>query len=304
MKSQLHLSSADVLFAVRLLAAALILTAPGAAFAVEASSAQSAGDAALFDRLDANHDGKIESDEVATENRALFDRLVRKGDENNDRALSRDEFLAALVPSRPERPIEEKESTTLPNANAVRYVLLMMDADRNARIEKDEVPSEFQGAFDTMVERLDKNADGELDRQELSRGGPAMSAVAGRYVSRLGIDVDAELTKLKKTQGAAFDRFEKQPMPLDGLRNPQQARQMFTQLDENGDGKLDPREVPEPLQQPLKRLTRLGDLDGDGKLNEKEFVAATEMAAKFLKQRQGDAMRRDKKPKREAKSTE
>jgi Ca2+-binding EF-hand superfamily protein len=280
------------------LAGVLILatTLVGPVLAADDAPPQSAGDTALFDRLDANHDSAIRGDEVAKEHRSLFARLVRNGDKNHDAALSREEFLAALIPSRPERPLETKESATLPHANAVRYVLLMMDADRNARIEKDEVPSQFQTAFATMAERLDKNSDGKLDRQELSRGGPAMSAVAGRYVQRLEIDVDAELAKLKKSQGAAFDRFERQPMPLQALRNPQQAREMFAQIDENGDGKLEAGEVPEPLQQPLKRLTRLGDRDRDGKLDEKEFVAATEMAAKFLKQRRGDDMRRDKRP--------
>lgn len=278
----------------------LVISPTEPVLAADGSPPQSAGDAALFDRLDVNHDGLLKGDEVSQDHRSLFERLVRNGDKNHDAALSREEFVAALVPSRPERPIEEKESATFPNANAVRYVLLMMDTDRNARIEKDEVPSQFQSAFTTMVERLDKNGDGKLDRQELGRGGPAMSAVAGRYVQRQGIDVDAELAKLKKSQGAAFDRFERQPMPLQALKNPQQAREMFAQLDENGDGKVAAGEVPEPLQQPLRRLTRLGDRDGDGKLNEKEFVAATEMAAKFLKERQGDEMRRDKKAKREA----
>lgn len=291
MKSLLHLFSASVRCPAGLLAVALFLTVAGAVVAAEESPSQSAGNTELFDRLDTNHDGTIQRDEVAKENRSLFDRLVRKGDENDDRALSRDELLAALIPSRPDRPLEAKESTTLPNANAVRYVLLTMDANRNARIEKDEVPSEFEAAFTTMVERLDRNGDGKLDRQELSRGGPAMSSVAGRYVSRLGIDVDVEVAKLKKSQGAAFDRFEKQLMPLQRPQDPQQARQMFAQLDENGDGKLDPREVPEPLQQPFKRLTRIGDRDGDGKLDQQEFVAVAVQVSKFLQQRQGDERR-------------
>ena len=99
----------------------------------------------LFDRLDANHDGAIAADEVSAENRSLFDRLLRRADANHDKSLSRDEFLASLVPSRPEKPMEAKEPATLPQADAVRYMLLKMDTNRNARIEKDEVPKRAAG---------------------------------------------------------------------------------------------------------------------------------------------------------------
>ena len=64
----------------------------------------SAGDAALFDRLDANHNDAIAADEVSAENRPLFDRLVRKADANHDQVLSRNEFAASLKPTaRPSR---------------------------------------------------------------------------------------------------------------------------------------------------------------------------------------------------------
>src|SRR5215213_796096 len=99
------------------------------------TDAPSAADAALFERLDSNHDGSISADEVATEHRSLFDRLVRRGDANHDKALSREEFSAGLVPTRPEKPMEAKEPATLPGSNAVQYLLLTMDANRNARIE-------------------------------------------------------------------------------------------------------------------------------------------------------------------------
>jgi Ca2+-binding EF-hand superfamily protein len=259
---------------------------PFLGYAAETSKEPSAGDAALFDRLDANHDGSISGDEVTAENRTLFERLVRRGDANNDQALSRQEFLDSLVPTRPAKPLEAKEPVTVPGANAVRYMLLTMDANRNARIEKDEVPRELKPAFEMMVERLDKNGNGSLERQELSRGGPAMSVAATRYVQRLGIDVDAELAKLKKSQGASFDRFEQKLIPIAEIRDEKQARQLFAQFDENGDGKLDRKEAPEPLQEPIGRLIRIGDRDGDGKLSEEEFVAAAEQIAKFMKRRQ------------------
>ncbi|HID24749.1 MAG TPA: EF-hand domain-containing protein, partial [Planctomycetaceae bacterium] len=47
----------------------------------------------IFDRLDKNDDGKITSDEVPEQRREMFGRLVEKGDENGDGALSRDEFI-------------------------------------------------------------------------------------------------------------------------------------------------------------------------------------------------------------------
>ncbi len=267
-----------------------------------ASETPSAGDAALFDRLDANHDGTIAADEAPVENRPLFDRLLRRGDANHDNAMSRDEFLAALVPTRPEKLMEAKEPATLPGANAVRYLLLTMDADRNARIEKDEVSGELKPAFEMMAERMDRNANGALERQELSRGGPAMSAVAGRYVARLKIDVDAEVAKLKKSEGQAFSRFEQQPMPLDNLRDPKQARKLFAQFDENADGKLEPNEVPDPLQEQIKRLIRIADRDSDGKLTQDEFVTAAERIAKIAKRRQAEDMPlRNAKPNRKAK---
>lgn len=268
----------------------LLVLCVAARAATEARQTASAGDAALFDRLDANLDDSIAADEVAAENRKLFDRLLRKADADDNQALSRKEFLVSLVPTRPEKPMEEKEPTTVPGANAVRYLLLTMDTNRNARIEKDEVPKELKGALSGVIERADRNGNGALERQELSRGGPAMGAVAMRYVQRQQVDVDAELAKLKKSQGEAFNRFDEQPVPLGEIRDAKQARQLFAQFDENGDGKVDAKEVPDPLREPIERLVRIADRDDDGKLSQDEFVTATERIGKFLKRGGPDEM--------------
>jgi len=88
---------------------AVIVAGVASATCFAANTPPSAADAELFNRLDANHNGAIVADEVTSENRTLFDRLLRKGDKNQDKALSRDEFVAALVPSRPEKSIEAKQ---------------------------------------------------------------------------------------------------------------------------------------------------------------------------------------------------
>jgi len=289
------------------LAVALIVFGTTAAWADKsASQATSAGGGdALFDRLDSNHDDSLSAAEISAENRSLFDRLLRRGDSDHDQALSRKEFLASLVPTRPEKTMEEKEPATLPGADAVRYLLLTMDADRDARIEKDEVPKELQAAADAMFERVDRNNNDALERQELSRGGPAMSAVAARYVARMDINVEKELAKLKKSQGEAFNRLEQQPVPLEQLKDAKQARQMFAQFDENADGKLEAKEVPDPIRERIERLIRIADRDDDVKLNETEFVSATERIAKLLQRGQREEMRpEDRKADKKAKARE
>src|SRR6476659_4329676 len=225
----------------------------------------SAGDAELFNRLDANHDGAIVADEVTSENRSLFERLLRRADANHDKSLSREEFLLSLVPSRPERQVEAKEPANPPQADAVRYMLLKLDANQNARIEKDEVPKQLRPIFELLLERLDNNSDGQLDRQELSRSGPGLAQIAGRYVEREGIDVKTELPKLEKAQGAAAKRFDDKGGPQERLGDPQQARQMFKELDANNDGYLDEKEVSEVLRERADRFTNMADRNRDGR---------------------------------------
>jgi Ca2+-binding EF-hand superfamily protein len=287
-------------------AIAVLLSTLGMAGAAVAANTTSAGDADLFSRLDANHDGAIGADEVTSENRALFERLLRKADTNHDKSLSREEFLASLVPSRPERAVETKEAAVPPQADAVRYMLLKLDANENARIEKDEVPRQLRPIFELLLERLDNNSDGQLDRQELSRSGPGLAQIAGRYVEREGIDVKSELPKLEKAQGAAAKRFDDTGGPLERLGDPQQARQMFKELDTNNDGYLSEKEVSEVFRERAERFTTMSDRDRDGRLSEREFVDGAERVSKLIGRQMKDERKdlKAKKNERKVKSAE
>jgi Ca2+-binding EF-hand superfamily protein len=272
-----------------------------------AADATSAGDAELFSRLDANHDGAIGAAEVTSENRALFERLLRRADANHDKSLSREEFLASLVPSRPERPVEAKEPANTPGADAVRYMLLKLDANKNARVEKDEVPKELRPIFEILLERLDNNGDGQMDRQELSRSGPGLAQIAGRYVEREGIDVKTELPKLQKAQGVAASRFDDTGGPMERLGDPSKVRQMFKELDTNNDGYLTEKEVSEVFRERADRFTTMSDRDRDGRLSEREFVEGAERVSKFLGRQLKDDrkdLKAKKKNERKLKSAE
>jgi hypothetical protein len=68
---------------------------------------------------------------------------------------------------------------------------------------------------------------------------------------------------------------------------------------------VEAKEVPEPLRQPIERLVRIADLDGDGKLTQDEFVTATEQMSRFLRRGRPDQMRqRDRKMDRKPKADE
>jgi hypothetical protein len=245
------------------------------------ADSHSAGNAALFNSLDANADGVLTRREVPQVHARLYTRLVRRAGAENAK-LTRDEFIEALIPSRPEKPIEAKQPALLPHANAVRYLLLSIDTNLDSVIEPDEVPREFQDVFDTLVDRLDRNDNNSLEPIELSRGGIGLAQIAGTYISNQEIKLRAELKKLEKTQGAAARRFDENRRPGEMLRDPVQTKALFVRLDSDGDKKLDPDEVPEPFKPQIERFMRLADLDRDGRLSEREFLEGAKRIAPLL----------------------
>lgn len=269
----------------------LVLASAGLAiFATTArGEGKSAADDELFQRLDVNQDGQLEASEIAVEQKQLFARMLRRGDTDGNKSLTREEFLAGMVPSRPEKKLEPKQPDSLPQADAVRYLLLTLDANGNSVIEVAEVPKEMKGVFETMLERMDRNKSGNLERNELNQGGPQLAQIAGRYVRQEGIDAAAELKKLRGKQGAAADRFDEQRMPVERLGDPKQVKEMFAQLDGNSDGQIELKEVPEPLQRPLERMMKLADRNRDGKLSESEFQEGSKRIAQFQARLAGDA---------------
>lgn len=252
-------------------------------------------DQQLFDRLDADGSGQIASDEVASSHTKLFARLLRLGDANQDGELNEDEWQAALQPQRPAKPMEQKRSAELPGADAARLMLLKLDVNRDARLTAAEVPSELHDVFDRIVERYDRNDDGNVNQLELGRGGPQLMRMAQRTVKQLKLDVEAELAKLEQEQGDDFNRFDLQPTPEQMLGNPKQALALFEQLDTNKDGELELSEVPEQARQRASRLLRRGDRNGDKKLSKSEFLEVSKRISRFMNSGRNKSQPKSKK---------
>jgi len=165
--------------------------------------------AELFAKLDANKDGFVTGDEVPEGQKSLFDRLVRNADSNGDKQLSKAEFAAGLKPDdAPRQPLAgggfPGRRGGAPQGDA-RQRFERLDANKDGKLSKDELPEPLQQAF----ARLDANSDGSISAEELARGGMAV-------IQRVG-----------------------------GLPSPEQLAADFDRLDANKDGKLTKDEVPE-----------------------------------------------------------
>jgi len=263
---------------------ALIASSVLAAYGKPAAIASSpAADEALFARLDSDGNDQLTAQEVPAEHRRLFDRLLRRADVDRNGTLNRTEFVAGLTPNSPEKAVEEKQPATYPGADAIRWLLLTMDANGNGSITEDEVPENLRSAWQTMTNQIDRNKNGQLERNELSQGGRFLSNIATRVAQQQRIDVAAELAKLQRSLGTAFDRFEGQGGPRGrgpqaglAMGNPQQVRRLFQQFDANGDGQAEPAEVPPAVRPTFQRLLQVADRDGDGRLSQREFVVGVE----------------------------
>jgi hypothetical protein len=113
----------------------------------------------------------------------------------------------------------------------MRELFLDLDSNGDRVISADEVPAKGRAAFQTLLEYGDLDHDGKLSADEF-RG---------------------VLERANRNRPVA---------------SPEQRQRRFAQLDANGDGKLDDKELPGGPA----RLRRF-DRDGDGFLSREEFVA-------------------------------
>lgn len=203
----------------------------------------------LFDKLDVNKDGVITSEEVPDDKQAIFERLVKIGDANGDKKLTKDELIAGLKKSASGEgaPAARPGPGDRPGAAggdrpqvSLKEIFSRMDKDGNGKLEKDEIPERMK----ENLARVDANGDGIVDAAEFEKvaqffGGRAPGAAPGPAGAPEG----------RPGQGG--------PVPFGPL---------LRALDTDGDGELSASEIADSP----KALAKL-DKNGDGKLTRDEI---------------------------------
>ncbi|GIW87685.1 MAG: hypothetical protein KatS3mg108_2009 [Isosphaeraceae bacterium] len=188
------------------------------------------------EQLDANADGVLERSEIPEEGLPAFDRLLRRGDTNNDGKLDTPEL----------RSLGERVRGLAGMAGAGGQRLRTMDANQDGKVSRDE----FRGPA-ALFDRLDADKDGVLSGDELRPARPGATRPgdrpAGPPVGRPG--------------GPPASR------PDAGPNAPGPRR--LANLDQNGDGKISRDE----FRGPAALFDRL-DADKDGVLSGDELRPA------------------------------
>jgi Ca2+-binding EF-hand superfamily protein len=142
--------------------------APRAAQPLTRAAAEQRSDKA-FDRLDANHDGKLDQSDRAERQKARFDRV----DANRDGSLSYDEFAAAHADRDGAREKHSARNGDRPRRHGPHRMaargfgrgggmVRLADADKDGAITRDE----FRAAALARFDRLDADKDGAVTGEE------------------------------------------------------------------------------------------------------------------------------------------
>jgi Ca2+-binding EF-hand superfamily protein len=118
--------------------------------------------AELFKRLDANDDKMVSASEAPPALAGRFAQMLQHGDRDGDQRLSQKEFLDL---SRQIAEFEGAKADPTAVRRAMRQLLNRFDRDGDARLSLKEAPPRIADNFD----KADANADGTLDKVELTR---------------------------------------------------------------------------------------------------------------------------------------
>ncbi|XP_067682555.1 uncharacterized protein [Haliotis asinina] len=136
--------------------------------------------------------------------------------------------------------------------------------------------------YTEIFKKFDQDGDGQIDAKELASvlSTFSKSRVSEQRASRIIADNDTN--KNGTIEINEFIAFMSAMVKVDTrFKSDTRMKQMFSQFDKNGDGKITADELkavltdtcPDITDAQIRDMVRQADLDGDGKIDYNEFVA-------------------------------
>ncbi|MCC7420130.1 MAG: EF-hand domain-containing protein [Planctomycetaceae bacterium] len=222
----------------------------------------------LFERFDANKDGKLTLEELPNEAR---ERLRPFFERSGRDAISRED-LGRLMAQAGGRPGEGRPGEGRPEGRPMLPRLFQrLDANGDGRLSKEEL-AKAADQFDAM----DENRDGQLDPRELL-GPPPGERRPGEGRPEEGRPGERRPEGDRRPEGERRPEGNRPEGPRPEGQNPERRRRggeggppferILSEMDSNKDGKLSKDEARGPLQQNFDRL----DADKDGFITRDEI---------------------------------
>lgn len=204
----------------------------------------------LFAVIDVDMDGHISKEELREASQRFseheVDAIFALGDANDDGVMDLEEFIGVLYPGA--CTVVARLKLKFSNLNDVKKAFASIDDNSDGRISKDEMSGHNtfnQQEIDAIFTLADTDHDGEIDLEEF-----------------IGV--------LYPILAKALAKFTRD------IRNVNDAKYLFHQLDRDHDGMLSQEEMRNMSKfsiVELEALFAVGDINNDGELDENEFIS-------------------------------